>query len=187
MINRKIRNKKKTENFIKQYPIIFLIQHHNFSVIDWFNFKQNLQEILSNSSNNLSTSQIEILNRKNSLLKKVLNQSFKGKNLKSLDSLFQGPNFLLGCENDDHLKIIWNSINSNSKLLFISCFYRNTLLNHLDLSILLETNSSIYSNLLYNLNKTNEFFDTLQNVKEISPLYFIQSNLINVLSSIRKN
>ena len=43
MINKKIINKIKTKNFIKEFPIFFGLQHNNFTVNDWFDFKQKIQ------------------------------------------------------------------------------------------------------------------------------------------------
>ena len=39
MINYKKKiNKIKTENFLTEFPIIFLLQHQNFTIKDWFVF-----------------------------------------------------------------------------------------------------------------------------------------------------
>ena len=182
MINTKKKiNRIKTENFLKEFPIIFLLQHNNFTVNDWFDFRQKIQEINTKSSN------IEILNIKNSLFKKILESSREIKNieLKDLNFIFQGPNFIVGCKNENHLNFILNCIKSNTKLVFISCLYKNQLLNHLDFEIVLQTNPSVYQNLFFNLDKKTEFYNTLQNSLNLYPLFYVQSNLINILSLIK--
>lgn len=206
MINTKKKiNKIKTENFLKEFPIIFLLQHNNFTVNDWLDFRKKMQEIneksfknsckeflnksIDSSFLNLSNdlkfdkfrkSNIEILTIKNTLLKKILET--KTENLNSIDFICQGPNFIVGCKNEKNLHLIWNSINSNSKLLFISCFYKNQLLTHLDFEILLKTDNSVYQNLFINLDKKHGLYSTLQNTLTLCPLVETQSNLINVLS-----
>ena len=194
MINTKKKiSKIKTENFLKEFPIIFLLQHNNFTVNDWLDFRKKMQEINEKSFNNShkaflkksfnsSKSNIEILNIKNTLLKKILETYHKTENLNSIDFICQGPNFIIGCKNEKNLDLIWNLINSNSKLLFISCFYKNQLLTHLDFEILLKTDTSVYHNLFINLDKKQGLYNALQNTLTLCPLLEIQSNLINVLS-----
>jgi hypothetical protein len=173
MINKKKKiNKIKTQKFLDDFSIKFLLQHNNFTVKDWFDFRQKIQEISENS--------VEILNVKNSLLK----QNFENGEL--LDSLCQGPNFLIGCKNDTHLKSIWNYIHSNSKLLFISCLYKNQLLNHLDLDVFFKTDLSVYSKLFQILDKKTELSNTLQHHLQIRPLVVIQSESIQILESLKE-
>lgn len=211
MINNKKKiNKLKTENFLNEFPIIILLQHNNLTVNDWFDFKQKIQEISGYSKDNdksidLSvnstpttsncnqvnekSSNVEILNIKNSLLKKILLTSHSTKIYnsceESLKSLCQGPNLIIGCRTTNQLNSIWNFINSNSKLIFISCLYKNQLLNHLDLKILLKTNLSIYLNLFQNLDIKTDLYNTLQNPLLLHPLFLVQYNFINTLSFIK--
>lgn len=212
MINKKkIINKIRIENLLKEYPIIFLLQHNNFTVNDWFVLKQKIQEIQNPRNDHFrdkspksfveltkKTKTIEILYIKNNLVKKAMTQNncndlpFKTPQMKLefLNFLFQGPNFIIGCKDENHLKSIWNCINLNSKLIFISCFHKNEMLNHLDLELLLKTNSSVYQTLLHNLDKKTEISNVLKNSFETltnysSPLQIIQSNLITILSQIR--
>lgn len=190
MINTKKKiNKIKIKTFLKEFPIIFLLQHNNFTVNDWFDFRQKIQEINDKPLN------IEILNIKNSLFKKILESSYEkstdfsvsvnNMDLNNLKFIFQGPNFIVGCKNENHLKLISNCIKSSPKLVFISCLYKNQLLNHLDFEILLKTNSSVYNNLFFNLDKKTELYSTLYNPLNLYPLFHVQSNLINILSLIK--
>ena len=194
MINNKKKiHKLKTEMFLNEFPIILLLQQNNLTVNDWFDFRQKIQELCDNSQNKSIdfSMNIEILNVKNTLLKKILLTSHSNKISNSCEEtlkfLCQGPNFLIGCKSHDDLNSIWSLINSNSKLIFISCLYKNQLLNHLDLEILLKTNLSIYQNLFQNLDKKTEFYNTLQNPLQLQPLMWIQSNLITIFHHLKQS
>lgn len=177
MINHKKKiNKIKTQNFLDDFSIKFLLQHNNFTVKDWSDFRQKIQEISDNS--------VEILNVKNSLLKKSL-LPFHDKEL--FKNLCQGPNFLIGCKNHNRLKPLLTFINSNSKLVFISCFYKDQLLTHLDLEILLRTDFSIYSTFTQILEKQTDLFNTLEYHLKMHPLFLIQSNSITVLDFLKQS
>lgn len=205
MIKKKKINQIKTKSFLNEFPIIFLLQHNNFSVDDWSLFKQKIQEI-SNAAFHLNKSempqQLKIFNIKNSLLKKnllteihslntsqlpqeLVDVNFSNLSGDKLQYLCQGPNFVIGCKNHNHLSLLWNVLNSNSKCIFIACLYKKQLLNHLDIEILLKTDFSIYSNLIENLDKKTEFYDTLQYHLKKGPLISIQHNLLNILSLIK--
>lgn len=207
MINNKKKiTKIKMENFLNEFPILILLQHNNFTVNDWLTFRKKIQEITtnknsdslpnfrkngkeSNTKKSQTVPQLEILNVKNSLLKKILlNPDFfkiSNSSPNTLNFICQGPNFLIGCKDDSHLNFIWNSINSNSKLIFITCIYRNQLLNHLDLQTLLKTNSSIYSDFIHNLDKKTNLYNTLQQSFKLSPLFLVQYNFLNTLSLVK--
>lgn len=189
-----INNKKKiyqikTKNFLEKFPIIFLLQHNNFTVNDWFVFKQKINEInvnnkLKNESRNLvNCGDFEILNIKNSLLKNILksNVNTEQTTRQNLESLCQGPNFIIGCKTDKHLNVLWDCINSNSKLVFISCLYQNQLLNHLDVELLLKTNLSVYKTLLQSLDQKTQIYHLLQSRLNIQPLDLIQHNFLTQL------
>lgn len=191
-----INNKKKiyqikTKNFLKKFPIIFLLQHNNFTVNDWFHFKQKINEISvnnklkNNSTNSANCGDFEILNIKNSLLKNILKSNANGEQVTrpNLEFLCQGPNFIIGCKTDKHLNALWDCINSNSKLVFISCLYQNQLLNHLDVELLLKTNLSIYQALLQSLDQKTQIYRLLQSQLQIQPLNLIQYNFLTQLSS----
>lgn len=177
MINYKKKiNKIKTQNFLDEFSIKFLLQHNNFTVKDWVDFRQKIQEVSENS--------VEILNVKNSLLKKSL-LTFYDKELSK--NLCQGPNFLIGCKNHNKLIPIWNFLNSNYKLIFISCFYKDQLLTHLDLEILLKTDLSIYSNFTKVLEKHIDLFNTLNYHLNMHPLFMVQSHSITVLELLKES
>ncbi len=176
MINYKKKiNKIKTQHILDEFSIKILLQHNNFTVKDWFDFKQKIQEISNDS--------VEILNVKNSLLKKSL-VTFT--NEENSQFICQGPNFILGCKNDIHLKAIWKEIQSHSKLLFISCFYHKKLLNHLDLELFLKTDFSIYLQFLNILDKKTDLSNTLQYHLKIDPLFIVQSEYLTILDSLKK-
>ncbi len=187
MINKKTINKIKTENFIKEFPILLALQHNSFTVSDWFEWKQKIQKSHSSNQSNGKISEIEILNIKNSLFKKIVESSDASQNIKSeyLNSVFQGPLFLIGCKNDDHLHFLWNSLKSNPKLIFICCISNNQLLNHLDFEVLLKTNFTVYQNLLTSLDKKTEFFNILSSSLPNQPLDFIQQNFLTHLTLIK--
>lgn len=174
--HKKKRNKLKTENFLNKFSIKILLQHNNLSVKDWLIFKQKIQEITENS--------VEIFNVKNSLLKKSL-LTFTDKEV--TQSLCQGPNVILGLNNDNHLKSIWNQVQSHSKLVFISCFYNQKLLNHLDLEIFLKLDCSIYLQFLHTLDKKTELSHILQNKLQFSPLFIAQEKYLSVLQFLKES
>ena len=173
MINHKKKiNKIKTESFLTDFPIIFLLQHHNFTIKDWFDLRLKLKEIKN----------VEILNVKNSLLKKNL---LTFDNHKNLEFLCQGPNLIIGCKDENDFKFIWNFLNSQSKLQFISCFYKKKLWNHLDIEIYLKTTFYIYSEFLQILDKKTNLYHTLQYKLNINPLFLIKSNQIQILEHLK--
>lgn len=177
MINNKKKiNKIKTQKFLNEFSIKFLLQHNNFTVKDWFDLKKKIQEIGEDS--------VEIFTIKNSLLKKSL---FTLNNQEEFQFLCQGPNFFIGCKNKNHFKPLWSFINSNPKLNFISCFYENQLVNHLDLEVLLKTDFSIYSNLVDILNKKTELYNLLQHELTLYPLMALQSHSITVLEHLKQS
>lgn len=184
MINKKTINKIKTENFIKEFPILFIVQHNSFTINDWFEWKQKIQNSLESKG---KISEIEFLNIKNSLFKKIVESSKASENTKStyLSSVFQGPLVLLGCKNEDHLEFLWNSFKLNPKLIFICCLYKNQLLNHLDFETLLKTNPSIYQNLLTGLDKKTEIYNIIYSSLPYQPLDFIQYKMLTQLSLIK--
>lgn len=173
--HKKKRNKLKTENFLNEFPIIIVLQHNNFTIKDWFDFRQKLQEISGDC--------IEILNVKNSLLKKSLVAINSEKNLLFL---CQGPNLILGCKDETQLKSIWSFLNSYSKLIFISCFYKKQILNNLDLEIYFKTTNSIYSEFLGVLDRKTQLSFLLKQSVQLQPLFNIQQNSIGVLECLKQ-
>ena len=190
--NKKKINKIKTETFLEKFPILFLLQQNNFTVNDWFDFKQKIQEIQDQSDSKIKNlengKKIEILNIKNSVFKKILETSTNVENSKSnsLSSILQGPNFIIGCENDAQLNSIWKCVRSNKKLVFISCLYQNQLINHLDLEILLKANSSVYQTLLHQFDKKTELYSVLNQNLTLRPLISVQLDFLNVLNVIKE-
>lgn len=168
-------NKLKTENFLNEFPIVFLLQHNNFTIKDWFDFRQKLQEIDGDC--------IQILNVKNSLLKKSL---LTVNSEKKALFLCQGPNLILGCKDEAQLKSIWSFLNSYSKLIFISCFYKKQILNHLDLEIYFKTTNSIYSEFFEILDRKTQLSFLLEQSLQLQPLFHIQRNSISVFECLKQ-
>lgn len=201
MINTKKKiDKIKTQSFLKEFPIIFLLQHNNFTINDWSDFRQKIQKIQEIEENSLNTKDksleldqksntIKVLTIKNSLLKKILQTSYplNNTNVMNWSFILQGPNFIVGCKNENNLEGVWNSIKLNPKLLFISCLYKNQLLNHLDFESLLKTNSSIYQQLMFDLDKTTQLYNFLQFNLSLQPINFIQQDFVTTLSLIKNN
>lgn len=202
MINKKKKkNLLKTEKFLNKFPIIILLQHHNLTVNDWSFFRQKIQEISDRSKdfkpdclvNPAPTNSkggghlsVEILNIKNSLLKRTRLGCHPTLSPAPchFNFLCQGPNLVIGCKTINQLSRIWDLVNSNSKGIFISCFYKNKVVNHLDLRVLLGTNLSIYQNLLEKLDIKTDFLNTLRNPLLLDPLFRVEHNLIKTLSFI---
>jgi ribosomal protein L10 len=168
-------NKIKTEIFLKEFPIIFLLQHNNFTIKNWFDFRQKLQEINNDC--------VEFLNVKNSLLKKSLLTLNCEDNLVSL---CQGPNLILGCKDETQLKSIWNFLNSYSKLVFITCLYKKKILNHLDVETYFKTTSSVYSQFLVILDKKTQLCSILEQSIKLYPLFAVKLNHIKVLECLKQ-
>lgn len=161
-------NKIKTDNFLQKFPILFLLQHTNFSVNDWFDLKIKMGEFSE------KTSPITILNGKNNVLKQSLSPDVSN----SLKILLQGPNFFIGCQDERHSKLIWNYIQSHPKLIFISCIYKDQILNHLDFEKFLKLDSSVYLDLLFQLDKKTEFYQVLQHNLTLYPLNLTQHQFL---------
>lgn len=175
-----MKNKKKkiakikTDNFLEKFPILFLLQHTNFTVNDWFDLKNKMREI--------DKAPIEILKSKNT----VLMQSLSPEITNSLKIILQGPNFIIGCQNENQCKQVWNYIQSHQKLIFISCIYKNKTLNHLDFEKFLKLDSSIYHELLFQLNKKTELYQLLQHNLTLHPLIVTQQQLLTCLNMVKK-
>ena len=194
------------ETFVNQFPIVVLVQHNNLTVKEWFHFKEQILKKTNHST-------FQFLNTKNSLLTQVLVENYLRSSLNfkkdekqacfasfsesnrvssscfensSLKKMCQGPNFLIGCHDSDQLQSLWNLVSSTNKCLFISCFYKKKLLNHLDLEILFKTNSSIYQTFLSNLDKKTQLHDTLQIPLQLHPLITLQTNLLLVFSALKQ-
>ncbi len=102
-------------------------------------------------------------------------------------SLCQGPNFLLGCRDEIHLPLLWTIIQSHSKLVFISCIYKNQLLNHLDVEALLKTQNSVYFKLLNQLDNSKKLINILKQGCIPSPLLRMQSDLYKTLVFLKNS
>ena len=185
-------NNIKAEAFLKEFSLIFLIQKKNFTMKEWIEFKTTLQqETVQYSTKSGNKHQWGVFNIKNSLIPEVFSSVEKSRTplLKTentptvnLQVLCQGPNFLLGCHDDICLNSLWRAVKSHSKCIFISCFYKNQLINHLDLEVLLTVNNSIYYDLLTQFNKTTDLLKVLHQSMALSPLVFFQYEILNCLS-----
>ena len=67
----------------------------------------------------------------------------------------------------------------------MSCFYKNQLINHLDLEVFLKTDFSIYSHLIETLNKKTELYNVLHHDLKMYPLVALQSHSITVLDYLK--
>lgn len=197
MNNKTKINKIKLKTLLKKFPILVVIQHNNLSVKDWFELKQQINQLSPQLSSNFSLNErledsqphLKILSIKNSLLKYGLLEtlSTQGNSFddKLVKTLCQGPNLLIGCQSVEQLKSLFKLVSTSTKYLFISCFYNNQLLTHLDLKVLLNTNSSIYQCFISCLDKKTELYNTLQTHLEFQPLKNIQTNLIAIFSVLK--
>lgn len=167
--------KRKTQNFLEKFPIIFFLQQSNFSVNDWVDFKRKTREWSEN------TSPIELLKSKNTLLK----QSLSTKISPEFQQVLQGPLFVIGCHTANQSELIWNYIKSHPKTLFMSCLYKNQTLNHLDFEKLLTVNSSIYHTFCFQVNQSTTLLDVLNQRIILAPLLLKQQELIQCLQTLK--
>lgn len=93
--------------------------------------------------------------------------------------------FFLRCQDERHSKLIWNSIQSNPKLLFISCIYKDQILNHLDFEKFFKLDSSVYQDLLFQLDKKTEFSLLLQENSNLQSLILTQHHLLPCLKMFK--
>jgi len=162
-----------------------VLQSPNITAKDWLLFKQQIQ-----TQENLMN--FQILRVKNSLLKHLLVKNKQSINKPFIQTLCQGPNFLLGCHEISELKTLWNSLNTplwgleKPSDFLIGCFYNNSLLNHLDFEVLLKTDETVYLNLFSQLNQKSEIYTILHNSLSVSPLLEIQLSLLTTLSTIKQ-
>ncbi len=237
---KKINDRIKTDTFLNNFPFVFLIQHQNLTVKEWLQLQNTLHQQLLNKGEspqqalsqdvsqipkNMRTEldtplfgKLEILNVKNSVLRKSFQETLYGKNadqpenslgatskdhslppslngenpvtnqstrFETIDSLCQGPNFLVGCRDETHLPLLWTTIQSHPKLVFISCFYKNQLLNHLDVEALLKTQNSVYLDFLSQLDHTRKLINTLKGGCIPYPLLKTTSDLFKTLLFLR--
>jgi ribosomal protein L10 len=64
-----------------------------------------------------------------------------------IDSLFQGPTFVITCESIQELNSVHLVLNQYSNLFFIGGIYKHKIFTHLDFNSMLELNESIYAKL----------------------------------------
>ena len=197
MNNKTKINKIKLKTLLKKFPILVVIQHNNLTVKDWFELKQQINSLspqlasdfMLNERLEYSQPNLKILSIKNSLLKYVLleTHSTQGNSFNDtlVKTLCQGPNLLIGCQSVEQLQSLFKLVNTSTKYLFISCFYNNQLLTHLDLKALLKTNSSIYQRFISCLDKKTELYNTLQTYLEFQPLQNVQTNLLAIFSALK--
>ena len=187
----------KTKQFLNKFPIILIFQQTDFTVTDWLHFRKTLHQQITSQFHS-QVVDCEILKVKNCVLKKIfstspdlslLSASYKQEH--SVPLVFQGPNCLIGCQNLEQLKIVWNFLNSPSKLdqfgnkkIFISCLFYNKLWNHLDIQALLKIDKSIYLDFMATLNRQTLFYSTLRDHLNLYPLFTIQNSLIQVIDSM---
>lgn len=197
MNNKTKINKIKLKTLLKKCPILVVIQHNNLTVKDWFELKQQINQLSPQLSSKFLLNErledyqpdLKILSIKNSLLKNVLLEklSTQGNSFDDnlVKTLYQGPNLLIGCQSVEQLKSLFKLLSTSTKYLFISCFYNNQLLTHLDLKVLLKTNLSIYQSFISCLDKKTELYNTLQTYLEFQPLQNVQTNLLAIFSTLK--
>ena len=181
----------KTYSLLDKYPIILFFQHNNLSVTDWSKLRTNVAKIKDT----------KILITKNSIVEKVLLDTNQNKNLSTplnefmgtkIKTLFQGPNFILGCHNLDQLDMIWKYIKTTSNIIFVGGLFENQVITHLDLEKLLElknygvSKNMLLQELLYNtLNINSSFMRLLKDSMNINSVTMIPITLLNCLNQIK--
>lgn len=178
----------KTYSFFDKYPIMMFFQHNNLSVTDWSNLRTNISKI----------TETKILITKNTIVEKVLLDNNKNKNFSTtltdpkIKTLFQGPNFILGCQNLEQLELIWNDLKKNSNVIFVGGLFENQIITHLDLKKLLElknygnNKNMLLTDLFYNtLNINSSFVKLIKNDMNINPISMIPLTLVNSLNQIQ--
>lgn len=186
MTNLKKKNQKlKTETFVDQFPIILLLQHNNLTVHEWSGFQSQLEQ---------KETSLRFLTIKNSLLRGVLlnqrgflslDHPFHDK--KVVERVCQGPNVLVGCGDSGELDSIWRCLKTTTKCIFMSCFFKGKILNHLDVEILLKTHSTIYPTLLSQLDKKAELCGLLHTRLKLHPLFYPQRQLVGLFSFLEQS
>ena len=181
----------KAKQFLVQYPIIIFLQHNNLKVDQWSQLRVQV--------NNIKNSDIFLF--KNKIMKMVLlEQLDKYKNqtnyrfilnqneiMINFDCIFQGPCFAFGCEDIAQLKNLLHIVNSTSNVVLIGGIYSNQVLNHIDITKLVNLNSTnVYSSFIETLNYSNSLYILLQRVKNFQVIEQVQLNLLNCLLELKK-
>lgn len=181
----------KTYSIFEKYPIILFFQHNNLSVTDWSILRTNISKITNT----------KILITKNSIVEKILIDSHQNKNFSisknkfmgtKIKTLFQGPNFIIGCYNLDQVDLINKCIKNTSNIIFVGGLFEKQIINHLDLKKLLELKSygvcknTLLQELCYNtLNINSNFMKLLKESININPITSIPFTLLNCLNQIK--
>jgi len=183
-------NLKKTINFFSEYKIILSFQYNNLTVKEWCDFKLKLQKL----------KKIGILFTKNTLMKKVqestkltntikynnkLNSTLKHdiiveNNIKK-NFFFQGPSVIVGCETIEELEYIFNLIKSSPNIILLGGWLETQPLTHLDLTKLLQVNTSSYNRLISLFANTTTFHDILNQHLKFHTFSLPAFSLINCL------
>lgn len=140
---------QKIKNFIKQYPVLLIYQHNNLTVKQRIDLKKQLHSFPT----------IKILTVKNNIISRVFLVEHQKPTIKektktlNFNNLLQGPVFLIGCENHEDIKNIWNIFKNSSNFLFLGGQSKNQIYTHLDIQKSIELNNKVYYELLNNIDQ----------------------------------
>ena len=147
----------KTQNFLQTYPIILFFQHNNLSVKQWLDLGIQLKNFQDT----------DILVLKNTLIENLLAEQ-KYSNRDNFVSIFQGPCFALGFSNLSQIKDILKITNQITPIFLLGGIYNNQLINHLDISKLLQLDEKVHEVLITNLNQGTQLHNILSTPVEKS-------------------
>ena len=162
----------KTQNFLQTYPIILFFQHNNLSVNQWLNLRIQLKNLQVAKTTELgkieecktlieqSSNETDILVLKNTLIENLLIQE-KFSNIHKFTSLFQGPCFALGFSNSSQISDILKITKQTTPIFLLGGIYNNQLVNHLDISTILQLDEKVHEVLITNLNQGIQLHNVL--------------------------
>lgn len=166
----------KTQKFLQTYPTILFFQHNNLSVKQWLDFGIQLKSFQDTG----------LLVLKNTLIENLLVQQ-KYSNKDNFISLFQGPCFALGFSNISQIKDILKITKQTTPIFLLGGIYNNQLINHLDISKILQLDEKVHEVLITNLNQSTRLHNILSTPgdKSCMQLDQVAQNLLHCLHVLK--
>ena len=134
-----------TSQFLEENLLVFFFNYNHINIQEWRAIKTQLSKIKR------VTSRVVKNQIANNVIKKKKSTSVlsnKTSCVGKLQTLFQGPLFMIGMTTPQECEIFFNIIKKQKKLIFVGGLYQGQLINHLDLSLILKGEKLVYANLI---------------------------------------
>ena len=134
--------------FLEKNLLVFFFNYNHINTEEWHVIKNQLSKI----------KQVNTLRVKNRIGKNVIRKKNgckkQDENIDKIETLFQGPTFLIGIPSSQECEPVFSVIKKQKKCIFVGGLYQGQLINHLDVKYLLKVEKVAYTNLISTLQST---------------------------------